>query len=184
MPSKDEDTTGAAALTVDCTAVSGEPATTPGKPRSALSLLSLTGSSAVGGMVASGGDTSFFDEWITVTPSWSFATAGPAIGTASAIASTKIVQALSIFPLLHTGATRGSPQSMDCGLPCQHAAPRLPDRRQARAPSRSRSRRKSDAPPDRLCDRRTGHPDRGADSRWPEAVCLPRKSDVGRTGRS
>src|SRR5437016_3998056 len=98
MPSKDEDTTGAAALTVDCTAVSGEPATTPGKPRSALSFLSLTGSSALGAIVASRGDTSFFDEWITVAPSCSFAITGPAIGTPSAIASTKIVQTLSISP--------------------------------------------------------------------------------------
>src|SRR2546428_2526625 len=106
MPSKDEDTAGAAVLTVDCTAVSGEPATTLGKPWSGLSFLSLSGSSVFGGIVASRGETSFFDDGMTVTPSLSFAIAGPESGSVSASASRKIVPALSISLSPHHAPAR------------------------------------------------------------------------------
>src|SRR5256712_3538387 len=106
MPWKDEDPGGAVVLTVDCTAVSGEPATTRGKLWSGRSFLSLSGSSVFGGIVASRGETSFFDEGMTVTPSLSFAIAGPVSGSVSASASRKIVPALSISLSPHHAAAR------------------------------------------------------------------------------
>src|SRR2546425_11395282 len=99
MPSKDEATAGDAVLTVDCTAVSGEPATTRGKLWSGLSFLSLSGSSVFGGIVASRGETSFLDDGMTLTPPLSFAIAGPESGSVSASASRMIMPALSISPL-------------------------------------------------------------------------------------
>src|SRR2546425_11709170 len=62
MPSKDEDTAGAAVLTVDCTAVSGEPAATRGKLWSGRSFLSLSGASVFGRIVAGRGGTSFLGD--------------------------------------------------------------------------------------------------------------------------
>src|SRR6266700_3393694 len=96
MPSNDEEAAGAAVLTVDCTAASGAPVTAPGKPCSGRSFFGCAASSVFGEIVARRGETSFLEDWMTVTPPGSFATAGSGTASVSASASAKTVVNLNI----------------------------------------------------------------------------------------
>src|SRR2546428_846674 len=181
MRSKDEDTAGAAVLTVDCTAVSGEPATTRGNPWRGLSFLSLSGSSVFGGIAASRGEISFLEDGMTVTSSLSFAIAGPESGSVSASASRMIVPALSIALSPHHAKARrvrrssvwppGRPVSMrrlDCLVGETRARRALVSLSSQVGP-----------PPDRPRDRRTRPPGRRAEVPRPTQWISPESPTLG-----
>src|SRR5439155_13770907 len=128
MPSNDEEAAGAAVLTVDCTAASGAPVTAPGKPCSGRSFFGCAASSVFGEIVARRGETSFLEDWMTVTPPGSFATAGSGIVSVSASASAKMVVDLSIpsSPSPKTRVGCVGENGMARWLFCHQATPRLP----------------------------------------------------------
>src|SRR5207237_5875044 len=96
MPSNEDDAAGAALPTVVCTAASGAPVTARGKPCSGRSRFGCVASSLLGGIVASRGETSFFDDAMTVGPAGSLPTADPGKVRVSTSAHAKKVVALSI----------------------------------------------------------------------------------------
>ena len=101
MPSNEDDAAGAALPTVVCTAASSAPVTARGKLCSGRSRFGCVASSGLGRIAASRGETSFFEDEMTVNPSEFFANAGPGSARMSTSAQTKTVVALniSLFPL-------------------------------------------------------------------------------------